>query len=102
MDEYTQKSFGVSYAKCKVPDDCILYNIKTTAPKGLGNFDRLISAKSAKEAATMWKRVYSYMGNAVKIVSVEEVEGFREKVYDRRHCSISGRLTIIPELFVTT
>lgn len=84
----------ISYAKVTIPDDCSLYVVKTSAPKGLGNFDRHISAYSVQDAKNIWKDLYSYMGKTVRITGVEKIENAHDKIYDRAHCDITGRLII--------
>ncbi len=84
------------YSHVTIPDGCAVYEVHTNAPRGLGNFDRLVSASTAKEAGQTWKKLYSYMGKTVKIVSITKKEE-AAKEYDLTHSDIIGRLCIAPK-----
>lgn len=93
------KKRGISYAKVSVPANCKLYMVKTKSPKGLGRFDRHISAHSPKEAKDIWKSLYSHMFGIVKITGIEELPDCHGVYFDRSHCDITGILDVHPEEF---
>ncbi len=55
QSDLNQQGFGMDYSHATIPDDCTVYKVQTKAPKGLGNFDRLVSARSEKDAKKLGK-----------------------------------------------